>query len=186
MDAIFPKCARNVVTPAPLQPRHATWYREKVKGDLGCDEDSPAAPAWPPTPAATGSYGPGAWWPAGVCSTSQKKTTTNKQNKKKRTSLQWNTCGNRGLEAVDHAANSAATLATVAWSIRNALINTRCLFPKRNGLHDWIQTGAKTAPLLHRAPAKVLLPFQIIVELVAERMDAAPVCVSVERVRGSV
>lgn len=42
-------------------------------GDLGRDEDSPAAPAWPPTPVATGSYGPAAWWPAGVCSTSGKK-----------------------------------------------------------------------------------------------------------------
>lgn len=30
------------------------------------------------------------------------------------------------------------------------------------------------------------LPFQITVELVTERMDAAPVCVSVERVSGSV
>lgn len=50
---------------------------------------------------------------------------------------------------------------------------------KANGFHT-------TTPVLQQAPIKVVLPFQIIVQLVTECMDAAPVCVSVERVSGSV
>lgn len=43
-----------------------------------------------------------------------------------------------------------------------------------------------TEKSIHWAPIKVVLPFQFIVELVTECMDAVPVCVSVERVSGFV
>lgn len=60
--------AKNVSTKRTA----AKWLPRQLTTDPGSDLNSPAGPAWPPTPVETGSCGPAAWWPTEVCNTSHK------------------------------------------------------------------------------------------------------------------